>query len=132
MTLKLIRTSVIEMLETLSDDDFVNVVSVSIWFFQKICIVNKNISKLFLMSDMRYLNVKLLRDLKYIVKYHIWLTIFLSSIMKVLLLSLSIHLSEGQKSFKQTSVQPNSPFQYIILVCVTHLLFDLYMQILWK
>ncbi|KAL8221516.1 UNVERIFIED_CONTAM: Voltage-dependent calcium channel subunit alpha-2/delta-1 [Gekko kuhli] len=29
LTLKLIRTSVIEMLETLSDDDFVNVVSVS-------------------------------------------------------------------------------------------------------
>lgn len=35
LTLKLIRTSVIEMLETLSDDDFVNVVSVStpLFFF---------------------------------------------------------------------------------------------------
>lgn len=30
LTLKLIRTSVSEMLETLSDDDFVNVASVSI------------------------------------------------------------------------------------------------------
>ncbi|KAF7246755.1 Voltage-dependent calcium channel subunit alpha-2/delta-1 [Varanus komodoensis] len=33
LTLKLIRTSVTEMLETLSDDDFVNVVSVSIHLF---------------------------------------------------------------------------------------------------
>lgn len=30
LTLKLIRTSVSEMLETLSDDDYVNIVSVSI------------------------------------------------------------------------------------------------------
>lgn len=31
LTLKLIKTSVSEMLETLSDDDFVNVVHVSVW-----------------------------------------------------------------------------------------------------
>lgn len=36
LTLKLIRTSVIEMLETLSDDDFVNVVSVSINSFNNL------------------------------------------------------------------------------------------------
>lgn len=34
LTLKLIRTSVSEMLETLSDDDYVNVVSVSIYSSQ--------------------------------------------------------------------------------------------------
>lgn len=67
LTLKLIRTSVIEMLETLSDDDFVNVVSVSICSFHKICIVNKAKSKLFLIPGMRYLNVKLQRGLKYFV-----------------------------------------------------------------
>ena len=33
LTLKLIRTSVGEMLETLSDDDYVNVVYVSIYTF---------------------------------------------------------------------------------------------------
>lgn len=37
MTLKLIRTSVSEMLETLSDDDYVNVVYVSIIYKPSTC-----------------------------------------------------------------------------------------------
>lgn len=36
LTLKLIRTSVSEMLETLSDDDYVNIVSVSL---QEMCVL---------------------------------------------------------------------------------------------
>lgn len=60
LTLKLIRTSVIEMLETLSDDDFVNVVSVSICFYKKICVVNKAVSNLFINASFE----NLLRDLR--------------------------------------------------------------------
>lgn len=38
LTLKLIRTSVSEMLETLSDDDYVNVVYVSVYLSVCVCV----------------------------------------------------------------------------------------------